>query len=355
MSYAVTVDTSQPEDSPALDPLQRAGVVHLLREGLDAVESIEDETGQVVEITDHFIGVHPDGALLRVFVDAPRLEDAEAAVEAVMGEVLRHTELLAQWTVDRCEVELHLDLAEESFRSAGSPDAAAAKPEARARARAHRAPGGTGTGAGADAGAGAASGVTDVEAHEEDMRAAISALAPRLAGVALASFGPATAEAELAAGALVYSIDVLIDELFEDVAALDGSPSAAECTDGLLQLEGLPWGFAHLYTPLFARRLLVAAVTLTDRLCRPGFARLGCVAEELLLRLLLETAEATLDLHGLLHRGVHEALDAVRDSLCDEIGHAWPSAPAMDDIPDVADWFTPLDAGRPSHPYTVEP
>jgi hypothetical protein len=370
MSYAVTVDTSQPEGTPALDPLQRAGVGHLLREGLDAIESIEDENGQVVEIIYHFIGVHPAGAVLKVFVDAPRLEDAEAAVEAVMGEILQRTELLAQWTVDKCEVELHLDLAEESLQSADSDDSPAADPEVRASA--HRA-------------MRTAAAVTDAAQHGEDMRAAMSALAPKLAGVSVASFGHLTDEdldegeerngpfvvsrqdAELAAGALVYSIDILIDELFEDITALDGAPNAAECDDGLLQLEGLPAQFAHLYTPLFARKLLVTAVTLTDRLCRPGFAQLSCVAEELLLQLLLETTEATLDLHGLLQGGVREALDAFRDNVCEDLDHEWlydPSADGIAEDPAVAgpgiapmgvgNWFTPFGGERPVHPYTLD-
>ncbi|MFJ2200374.1 hypothetical protein [Streptomyces violaceusniger] len=54
MNYAVTVNARRPEGAPELDPLQRAGVVHLLREGLDAIEFIEDEGREVAEITDHF-------------------------------------------------------------------------------------------------------------------------------------------------------------------------------------------------------------------------------------------------------------------------------------------------------------
>ncbi|MBP0453488.1 hypothetical protein J5Y04_28670 [Kitasatospora sp. RG8] len=132
MSYAVTVDTCRREGTPELDPLQRAGVIHLLREGLDAVEAIEGKEGGIVEITDHFIGVHPEGALLKVFVDAPSLEDAEAAIEAVIGEILEHTETLAGGSIQRCEVELHLDSAKESLEAADGPDAPASDPAVRA-------------------------------------------------------------------------------------------------------------------------------------------------------------------------------------------------------------------------------
>ncbi|MBF9066870.1 hypothetical protein [Streptacidiphilus fuscans] len=389
MSYAVTVDTRRPEESPGLDPLQRAGVVHLLREGLDAIESIEDEDGQVVEITDHFIGVHPDGALLKVFVDAPTLEDAEAAVEAVIGEILQHSELLSEWTVDRCEVELHLDSAEESLQAADTPDTPVDGP-ASSRSLAARPT--------LEAAPGLAPGSEPpVGEDRRRLQSAFRALAPRLAGVGPESFGlphpgadapdaedvpdagdttdaaherdrAAAEDAALAAGALVYSIDILIDELFADIEALGDGPNAAECENGLLQLEGLPPQFAHLYTPRFARKLLVTAVNLTDRICRPGFVRPNCVAEELLLRLLLEATEATLDLHGLLDPGVRKALLAFQASVYETLDHEWlyaqPEADPLGDgsaagspefAPSSIDaWFTPFDSDRPVHPYTTD-
>jgi hypothetical protein len=244
MTYAVTVDTSQPEGAPDLDELQRAGAVHLLREGLDAIEAIEGENGEVVGIIDHFVGVHPGGALLKVFVEAPSLEDAEGAVESAIGEVLERTEVLAEWTIDKCEVELHLDSAAESLAAADGPDA----PEAdlSARAAAHRkvrsaqenSPGMS-------------------EDEQEEMRAKLRTLAPLLDGVGPSTFGHLTAEdldgeevdeefnasaedAALAAGAMYYSIDILIDELFQDLETLGDSESAAQCDGGLMQLEGLP-------------------------------------------------------------------------------------------------------------------
>ncbi|MER6365196.1 hypothetical protein [Kitasatospora sp. NPDC001527] len=83
--------------------MQRAGVIHLLREAFDAIEAVDGEDGEVVEITDTFIGVHPEGALLKAFVDAPSLEDAEAAVEAVAGEIVEGCEPLAGWSIGKCE------------------------------------------------------------------------------------------------------------------------------------------------------------------------------------------------------------------------------------------------------------
>ncbi|MBP0453489.1 hypothetical protein J5Y04_28675 [Kitasatospora sp. RG8] len=213
------------------------------------------------------------------------------------------------------------------------------------------------------------------------------ALAPQLAGVGLATFGHLTAEdmedmedeedeeesdeefhvaredAELAAGAIFYSIDILLDELFEDIDSLGDNPNVAQCEGGLLQLEGLPLQFAHLYTPLFARKLLVTAVDLTGRLCRGGFSQLSSVAEELLLRLLLETTEATLDIHGLLAGGVQETLGSFRENVYEDPDHEWLYEPALDGIgqdPAAAllgaapmsadDWFAPFNGSRPVHP-----
>ncbi|MGA5817792.1 hypothetical protein ACPC54_08040 [Kitasatospora sp. NPDC094028] len=264
MNYAVTVDTSRPEGTPELDELQRAGVIHLLREAFDAVDAIEGEDGEVVEITDTFLGVHPEGALLKVFVDAPSLEDAEAAVEALIGEIFERCEPLADWSVDKCKVELHLDSARESLEAAEGPGAPGADPMARAAAHRRLHPS-------AESGRGADS--TD----PAEKRAALRALASRLAGVGLAAFGHLTAQdvddeeefdegftvgregAELAAGAVLYSVDILLDELFQDVDALGDGPSVAQCDGVFFQLEGLPEQFAHLYTPLFARKLLVTA------------------------------------------------------------------------------------------------
>ncbi|MEN2423821.1 hypothetical protein AABB02_37650 [Streptomyces rimosus] len=64
----------------------------------------------------------PGGALSTVFVDAPALEFAEDAVQSVTRELLERSELLAEWTVERCEVRLHPQLAQESLDAAGGPE-----------------------------------------------------------------------------------------------------------------------------------------------------------------------------------------------------------------------------------------
>ncbi|WP_370106750.1 hypothetical protein [Streptacidiphilus sp. BW17] len=202
------MDTSQPEGAPALDELQRAGAVHLLRAGLDAIEAIEGEGGEVVEIIDHFVGVHPGGALLKVFVKAPSLEDAEGAVESVVGEILESTQALAAWTIDKCEVELHLGSAAESLAAADGPDAPPAALSSRAAAYRK-----------AQSAEENSPGVSDEERQE--MRSKLAALAPLLADVGPSAFGHLTAE-DLEDGEEV-------DEEF-NVSAEDAALAPAQCT-----------------------------------------------------------------------------------------------------------------------------
>jgi hypothetical protein len=125
--------------------------------------------------------------------------------------------------------------------------------------------------------------------------------------------------------------------------------------------------FAHLYTPLFTRKLLVTAVSLTGRMSGPGFTQLSCVAEELLLRLWMETTEATLDLYGLLTPGTAEALGSLRENVYEDLDHEWLYDPAMDGIDQdpaaahlgiapmgIKDWFTPFNEHRTVHPYAAD-
>lgn len=90
------------------------------------------------------------------------------------------------------------------------------------------------------------------------------------------------------------------------------------------------------------------------------------MAEELLLRLWLETTEATLDLYGLLTPGTTEALNSLRENVYEDLDHEWLYDPAMDGIDQdpvsahlgiapmsVKDWFTPFNQHRTVHPYAA--
>ncbi|WP_449352809.1 hypothetical protein [Streptomyces shaanxiensis] len=375
MTYVVTVDTRIPEGTPEMDPLQRAGAVALLEDGFQSVKSLEGPDGVEADLLDSIVAVHPDGALLKVFVDAPALEFAEDAVQVLVDELLERSELLADWRIERCEVELHQDLAKESLDAADGPDAPPDDPAVR-KARHAQLTSGERAGEGYDA---------DVRA--KSVRNRLLELADRLRSFPPAAFGVhqdeeggedhggeaggsavSPAGAGLAAGALVHATDVLVAELFEDVQVLtQEDTSVAECEGPLWHLERLPDRYALRYDARFARRFLVTVIALTTRFTDGGFRQLGCVAEELALRFLLRETTATLELYGLLDDDVSAALDAFADHVYEDMDHEWlydGSVDADDEeaagtalgIEPVAfgEWFTPFDEGRYVHPSVVD-
>jgi hypothetical protein len=358
------VDVHLARGAQELDALQREGVVFLLRKGLDSIEAIEGPDGMQVDLTDDLIAVHPEGALLKLFVDAPALEFAEDAAREVVAELLERSELLADWEITRCEVDLHPDLLQESLDAADGPDAPPADPAERARRHAEFEP--------------AASASRLDEAEIEDMRARLRSLASSLRAFPLSAFGCADAEepadettarspdenaeekgtvgreaAEVAAGALVHAVDLLVDQLFTDLAGLEEEgPTVAESDAPFMILDDLPSQFALQYTVLFARRLIVTAITMTGRLTQPHFGELSCVAEELLMKFLLAQAEVTADLHGLLTDEVSTALEIFTATVCEDLEHEWLYEPATDGL-GVNDWFIPFNDDRQVHPYAA--
>ncbi|WP_308117943.1 hypothetical protein [Streptomyces buecherae] len=383
MKYAVSVDAQIPSGDPELDALHRVGVVALLERGFESVEAIDGPDGVEVDVLDTFVGVHPGGALMKVFVDAPMLELAEEAVRSLVDELLERSELLAGWTVARCAVELHADLAKESLDAAGGPGA---PPDDLASRRARL------RGQGGDGPAAEATGdLVDSAAMRDTFRGLADQLRafgpeafggpPESAGAAGAEEvggrggahdrqGPvvSAADARLAAGALVYGTDLLLDELFQDVCALDeDGGSVADCDEPMWLLDELPRRYALRYDARFARRFLVTAIALTTRFTQGTFEQPSCVAEELALRLLLREAEIALDLFGLLDDGVSLALECFADSVYEDMNHEWLYDDSMDGIDEspvgaylgvapmgISRWFTPFAAGRYVHPYAAD-
>ncbi|MGW6021443.1 hypothetical protein [Streptomyces sp. NPDC055099] len=378
MTYAVSVDARIAAGTPEMDELQRIGAGALLEDGFESVEEIAGPDGTEISLRDTFVGVYPGGALLKVFVDAPALELAEEAVRELVEELLERTELLADWTVERCQVELHPDQAKESLDAADGPDAPPNDVESR-RARL--------MGLAGEAASPHAAGTT---AETDAIRAKIRAMAPRLAAFGVGMFGvpeekepegtvrsdhtpdPApditTEDAELAAGALIWGTDVLLDELFQDAHALDReATNVAECDGPMWLLDELPPRYALQYDARFARRFLVTAIALTTRLTEGGFRQLSCVAEELALRLLLREAEVTLDTFGLLDEGVASALECFAELVYEDMDHEWLYDDAMDGIDEseagealritplaITNWFTPFNKDRYVHPYAAD-
>ncbi|MFD4320856.1 hypothetical protein [Streptomyces sp. NPDC058548] len=370
MSYVVTVETCLPDGAGELDALQQVGASALLEHGFDAVEGIEGPGGVEVDVLETIVAVHPRGSIVKVFVHAPSLETAEDAVGSVAAEVLERSELLADWVVESSEVKLHIDLTRESLEAADGPDAPPS--DLRARRARHT--------AGADPadvthptrpvdGADGADGSGDEDEDQADLEAQIRALAPRLIAFGPLFFGAADPEAaELAAGALVYASEVLIDELYDDVQTLaDGETNVAECRAELWHLAELPPRYGLAYDELFARRFLVTAIALTTRFTDGSFRELGCLAEELVLKLLLQQAHSTLDLYGLLGDDVAEALERFADEVYEDMDFEWLYDDARDGVDEdpalagmgvtplaIGTWFTPFDDDRYVHPYAVD-
>lgn len=382
MTYVVSVDTCIPEGTSEMDPLQRAGAVALIEDGFDSVKSVEGPDGVQVDLVDTIVAVHPGGALLKVVVDAPALEFAEDAVHALVDELLERSELLADWKIERCEVELHQGLAKESLDAADGPDVPPEDPAARKARHAERAT------------AGSADDGNDTGTKATAARLRMLRLADELRSFSPAMFGvrdtgdtgdterarerarePAVPpdSARLAAGALVHATGVLVDELFEDVQVLtQEDTNVAECEGPLWHLEHLPDRYALRYDAPFARRFLVTVIALTTRFTDGSFRRLSCVAEELALRFLLGQATTALELYGLLDDDVSAALDAFTDTVYDGMDHEWlygdPTDEDDEEAPDdvaaltiapttpmaFATWFTPFDEGRYIHPSATD-
>ncbi|MFI7295295.1 hypothetical protein [Streptomyces sp. NPDC050121] len=381
MTYVVSVDTCIPQGTPEMDPLQRAGAVALIEDAFNSVRSVEGPDGVEVDLVDTIVAVHPGGAFLKVIVDAPALEFAEDSVQALVDELLERTELLADWTIERCEVELHQDLAKQSLDAADGPDAPPDDPAAR-KARHTETPAPEGTD---ETHAG--------EAKATAVRTRMLKSADELRAFPLSTFGAPDSDADgerkerkegkegkgeiviptesarLAAGALVYATDILVDELFEDVQVLtQEDATVAECEGPLWHLERLPDRYALQYDARFARRFLVTTIAMTTRFTDGSFQRLSCVAEELALRFLLSETTTILELHGLLDDDVSAALDAFAANVYEEDkDHEW----LYDDSPDAFDeapagaapgtspksfrsWFTPFNEGRHIHPSAAD-
>jgi len=178
--------------------------------------------------------------------------------------------------------------------------------------------------------------------------------------------GLALRQATLLAGCLWHASVILVDQLIEDIGTLGLANARGEDPDiaSTFVLSGMPRRFESKYTPLFAQKLLVAAVDLTSRLTR-GWEAPACVSQELLLRSLLdsvlvcqETYDVPLaeDWRSLLEEMMYEDLD-----------HQYLYAPSADGFENDPDpdlgmtpmtfdtWFVPFDHDRHLPPYAEDP
>jgi hypothetical protein len=191
----------------------------------------------------------------------------------------------------------------------------------------------------------------DVHADDEDERAT------------------ALSEAGYVAGALFQASVIVLDDLFEDLDTLRqerfGSTVAEADEDTFLVLDELPARYAHRYDTLFAQQLIVATVDVTRRFTA-GWEPLGCVAEELALRLILNGAEIQLELAEVDLEDDWRAV--VEAALFEDPDHEMLFDASLDGIEDDAeflaalgaapmgftDWFKPFKSERHLPPYLLD-
>ena len=263
MEYQLTARLVPPPDTPELDPLQRHGVAALLDEQLDMLAGIEGPDGVEIEPLDHRIDVQGTGAHVEWLVEAPALAFAEEGAKHVLDELLSQTELLGRWEVQRCEVTAS-DAALEAAL-AGEPDEDDDEED---------------------------------ELTEADLAEHLEQLAE--AGEALHAFDfdeLSDEHAKLLSGALITAAEILVGELFGDIAALEDRDTTADEHEELAVLPLLPERFRDRYTAHFARQFLITTVIVGYRLTQPAWIAPGTVAESLALHLLRLEAATQLAVH----------------------------------------------------------
>ncbi|MFJ3804694.1 hypothetical protein ACIPSJ_51600 [Streptomyces sp. NPDC090088] len=175
-------------------------------------------------------------------------------------------------------------------------------------------------------------------------------------------------DAKMAAGALVYTTDILLDGLLEDFQTLTREDNTvAECDAYLWYLQDLPRRYALRYDAHFAGRFLVTTTAMSNRFTDGNFQQLTCAAEELALRLLVKQATVVLELWGLLSEGVSTALDAFVDNVSSHLNprrlhenslermNVHPEAEDSGGAPtELKEWFTPLNKGEYVHPFAAD-
>ncbi|MBL7549051.1 hypothetical protein I6A60_14340 [Frankia sp. AgB1.9] len=168
--------------------------------------------------------------------------------------------------------------------------------------------------------------------------------------------------AVVAAGALITACTTFVDDLCVDIAALLMTRVDAVAADVVGREDGplsrLPQAYGDHYTVDFARRLLVATVSVTGRLAEPDWIPIACLAEQLALYLVVEEAASLLDRYG-LDDDPRARYQFFEEQAFENDAHLR----LFDEAPELAGsraadpisvWFTPFYDGFYVHPY-VEP
>lgn len=346
MLYNVTVDLSPAPDAHPLDELQAEGAASLLDSWLDEVEGLDDEDDEApVELVHYRVVAHPEGALLSLVVAANSLGAAESACRELVETACEDISPLSSWHVAKAEVQLDTGEAEERLADADSWELDDAEL---------------------------------VEAEREDdyegmTHERVMASSTNLRGFDTEFFGveddPAAERygaALLCMGAVSLASEIVIDELFADIADLAEVEGATAADIDTRLLEGLPPKNAHLYDKLFAQRFLVSAVAVADRMAG-RWEPCANVAEELALRLILLHAEVVLDLvENPNDSGLDDMLKGFAETVFEDFDTDFLYDPRMDgvtpeDLPpgfamapmDFGSWFVPFNSTRTVNPYCL--
>ncbi|EAR26120.1 hypothetical protein A20C1_09574 [marine actinobacterium PHSC20C1] len=155
-------------------------------------------------------------------------------------------------------------------------------------------------------------------------------------------------KAALMKGFLWHASVVMVDELFEDLAAL----AKGNDPEDTMVISTLPERYQDDYTALFVRKFLVTTVEVTARLTS-GWTPLASTAQELAFNLLLASAAALPEQYGIdFEPGWTEIL---ADSLFEDsdFGFLFDEVPLLGSEP-PAQWFRPFNSTRHSSPYAED-
>lgn len=316
MEYQLKAEVAPPAGTPELDALHRHGVVSLLDEQLDLLAGIEGPDGVEIEPLDHEVSAHPGGASIKWLVEAPALAFAEEAARAVLTELLERTELLADWTVGTCEVTV----SDEDLETALEDEPAEAEELEDDEVELIE--------------------LSEDELDERrDLLATASELVTALGTDAFGTEDGVTPEqARLVQGALAEAVVVVIDELFDDVKALDEDDTTADQHEELLVLDELPKAFADQYSAWFAKRFLIATVIVGERMTEDEWRPPTNAAEALALHVLKGRARTELAASGLLDEDTLKlAFAAFDEQAFDDLEHE--DLYADDAEGSVVDWL----------------
>jgi len=293
VEYQLAAEVNPPVDTPALDALQRHGVAALLDEHLDLLAEIEGPDGVEIEPVDHQVSVRPDAASITWVLDAPALAFAEDAARQVLGELLQRTELLADWTVGRCEVTASDEILAAALAGVDNDDEAE---EVEIEIDLEELDVLTGLDGPSEA---------DREAKRERLLEAAGALGEF--GAEALGYDPDDPESEvseaavtLVAGALIAGLELLTEELFVDIQTLEEAGTPASEHEVLWVLHDLPTQYAGHYTALFAKKFLINTAILGYRLAQPEWDGPLNTAEVLAIRLVESAARNQLEIAGIV-------------------------------------------------------